>query len=71
MESNSKDLSRQENWVSLKSYKDEVTYNKIRRHLTDINDIISEDDIRNVKIFAFNSDSEISVASNQVKKTIN
>ncbi len=71
MESNSKDLSRQEDWVSLTSYKDEVTYNKIRRHLTDINDIISEEDIRNVKIFAFTPETELAVASKHVKKTIN
>ena len=38
------------NWTSLKSYKDEVTYNKVRRHLEDINDTISEDDIRNIQI---------------------
>ena len=38
------------NWSSLKAHKDEVTYNKIRRHLTDINDTITEDDIRNIKI---------------------
>ncbi|MEO7264255.1 MAG: hypothetical protein ABIW38_05050 [Ferruginibacter sp.] len=28
---------------------DEITKNKIRKHLTDINDVISEDDIRNIK----------------------
>jgi hypothetical protein len=30
-------------------FSDEVTKDKIRRHLTDINDVISEDDIRNIK----------------------
>ncbi len=29
-------------------YFDEVTKNKIQRHLTDINDHISEEDIRNI-----------------------
>ena len=28
---------------------DEATYNKIRRHIADKNDVISEDDIRNVR----------------------
>ncbi len=31
------------------SFSDEITKNKIRKHLTDINDVISEDDIRNIK----------------------
>ncbi len=30
------------------SYSDEVTKKKIQRHLTDINDIITEEDIRNI-----------------------
>jgi hypothetical protein len=30
------------------SYVDEATKIKIQRHLTDINDVISEDDIRNI-----------------------
>ena len=30
-------------------FTDEVTYNKIQRHLNDINDIISEEDLRNIK----------------------
>ncbi|MBS1741660.1 MAG: hypothetical protein JST81_01385 [Bacteroidetes bacterium] len=38
------------NWTAMKSYKDEGTYNKIRRHLEDINDTITEEDIRNIKI---------------------
>ncbi len=28
---------------------DEVTYNKIQRHLNDINDTITDDDLRNIK----------------------
>ena len=50
MESRNKHPQPLINWTSLKSYKDEVTYNKVRRHLIDINDTISEDDIRNIKI---------------------
>lgn len=30
-------------------FSDEITKNKIRKHLTDINDVISEDDIRNIQ----------------------
>ena len=33
-----------------RSYPDQATYNKIQRHLSDINDTITEEDIRNVKI---------------------
>ncbi len=32
-----------------KKFVDEVTQNKINRHLHDINDLISEQDIRNIK----------------------
>ena len=39
-------------YIEFLHHADETTYNKIHRHLTDINDIISEEDIRNVKIFA-------------------
>jgi hypothetical protein len=34
----------------LYSFSDEVTKNKIKRHLTDIGDVITEMDIANVKI---------------------
>lgn len=30
-------------------YEDQKTHDKIRRHLSDINDVITEEDIRNVK----------------------
>lgn len=50
MENQKKQLEPLINWTALKAYKDEATYNKIRRHLVDINDTISEDDIRNIKI---------------------
>jgi hypothetical protein len=32
------------------AFSDETTKNKIKRHLKDINDVISENDIKNVKI---------------------
>lgn len=32
------------------SHRDEVTHRKIHRHLTDINDRITEEDIRNIEI---------------------
>ena len=31
-------------------FNDNVTKSKISRHLSDINDVISEDDIRNIKV---------------------
>jgi hypothetical protein len=34
----------------LRSYRDEITHEKIHRHLTDINDTITEEDIRNIQI---------------------
>ena len=55
-------------WVSLKSFKDEATYNKIHLHLTDINDTISEDDIRNVKIYSYNIEIKSSNKSTSRKK---
>ncbi len=39
-----------EEHVQLRHIRDEVTHNKIQRHLNDFNDRITEDDIRNVKI---------------------
>lgn len=33
-----------------RAYRDEVTHEKIHRHLTDINDKITDDDIRNIRI---------------------
>ena len=35
---------------------DTVTYNKIQRHLNDINDVITEEDIRNIKLFVAHPD---------------
>ena len=70
MENQKKQLEPLINWTSLKSYKDEATYNKIRRHLTDINDTITEQDIRDIKLFAFANDAEINVPKNQIKKTV-
>ena len=51
MENHKNDLNSMMNWTALKSHRDEKTHIKIHRHLTDINDIISEDDIRNIEIF--------------------
>ena len=31
-------------------YPDETTYNKVRKHLSDFNDRITDEDIRNIKI---------------------
>lgn len=41
---------------SSKSFEDASTYEKVHRHLRDINDVISEDDIRNVRTDIFSSD---------------
>jgi hypothetical protein len=38
---------------------DTVTYNKIQRHLIDINDTITEEDIRNIKLFVPLSDLSV------------
>ncbi len=37
-------------YISPRHFRDEVTYNKIQRHLIDINDSITDEDIRNIKI---------------------
>jgi hypothetical protein len=37
-------------YISHRKIRDEVTYNKIQRHLIDVNDRITDDDIRNIKI---------------------
>ncbi|MFT3912184.1 MAG: hypothetical protein QM737_22345 [Ferruginibacter sp.] len=58
------------NWTSLKSYKDEATYNKIRRHLTDINDTITEQDIRDINLFVFATDIEMNIPNNKTKKAV-
>ena len=70
MENYKKQLEPLINWSSLKSYKDEVTYNKIRRHLVDINDTISEDDIRNIKLFVAETEIEIKTSSQKMDITI-
>jgi hypothetical protein len=70
MENHKKQLEPLINWTTLKSYKDEVTYNKIRRHLVDINDTISEDDIRNIKLFVAVNEIEIKTTSKKIDITI-
>ncbi|MEO6671617.1 MAG: hypothetical protein ABIN36_19190 [Ferruginibacter sp.] len=70
MENHKKQLEPLINWSSLKkNHKDEVTYNKIRRHLIDINDTISEDDIRNIKLFV--AETEIEIQTSSKKRDIN
>jgi hypothetical protein len=70
MENHKKQFEGIVNWVSIKSYKDEATYNKIHRHLTDINDIISEEDIRNIKIYGFSTETELNTIIQKTGKTI-
>lgn len=70
MEHQKKQLEPLINWTSFKIYKDEVTYNKIRRHLTDINDTITEQDIRDIKLFAFGNEIEINISKTEIEKTI-
>lgn len=38
-----------ESIITARSYPDKATHDKITRHLSDINDVITEEDIRNVK----------------------
>ena len=70
MQHQKKQLEPLINWTTLKSYKDEVTYNKIRRHLEDINDTISEDDIRNIKLFATVTEIEITTSKKELGKIV-
>jgi hypothetical protein len=51
MRNNINEIKPINGFVASRSYRDEATYNKIQRHLVDINDIITEEDIRNIKIF--------------------
>ncbi len=37
-------------YLSSSHYRDEVTYNKIQKHLNDEHDLITDEDIRNIKI---------------------
>lgn len=41
----------------LRYYRDETTHEKIHRHLTDINDTITDEDIRNIRIIIGPSDA--------------
>ena len=40
----------------LRIYRDEATHEKIHRHLTDINDTITDEDIRNIRILFAETD---------------
>ena len=50
MESNFKISKNEHIYKPLDIFNDKVTKSKIYRHLVDINDIISEDDIRNIRV---------------------
>lgn len=50
MESNFKISKTEFSYKPLDIFNDKVTKSKIYRHLVDINDIISEEDIRNIKV---------------------
>jgi hypothetical protein len=45
-----KGIQAQGNETPPYTFSDEVTKKKIKRHLTDINDVITEKDIKNVKV---------------------
>ena len=64
------DLNSLMNWNPFRTHRDEKTHMKIQRHLTDINDIISEDDIRNIKLFAAVNEIEIKPSSKKMDITI-
>jgi len=50
MESNLKSSANNSIYKPVDVFNDNVTKSKIYRHLNDINDVISEDDIRNIKV---------------------
>ena len=56
MEKNEKKVREEILNLSSKSFEDSNTYEKVHRHLRDINDVISEEDISNVRtdIFSVN-----------------
>ena len=51
MEAGQNPFRHGENLSLGENFTDEATKMKIRKHLNDINDTITEDDIRNVKLF--------------------
>ncbi len=63
MEHHKNDLNSLINWNPFRSHRDEKTHIKIHRHLTDINDTISEQDIRDIKI--------VTVAANITETVLN
>lgn len=65
---NSKKEITPQSWVSLKHFNDEITHQKIHRHLTDINDTITDDDIRNIKLHTLN-DVDLVVLKDTTKQT--
>jgi len=50
MEANYKISKTEYEYKHFDIFNDKATKNKISRHLIDINDIISEEDIRNIKV---------------------
>lgn len=52
-------------------FNDRETKNKIDRHLLDINDVISEDDIRNIKVSFPVYDNKNRFSSNSNEETVN
>lgn len=56
MENNLKPRKTEFTYRSADVFNDNATKSKIYRHLNDINDVISEDDIRNIKVSIPGSD---------------
>lgn len=52
-------------------FNDRETKNKIDRHLLDINDVISEDDIRNIKVSFPVYDNKSHYSGNKSESTLN
>ena len=50
MQTETKDVRSEYGYRSVNIFDDKVTKNKIYRHLIDINDIITEEDIRNIQV---------------------
>ncbi|MDP9229298.1 MAG: hypothetical protein M3O67_01340 [Bacteroidota bacterium] len=67
MKQNEKNKNTNKNVLS-ESFSDEVTDKKIDRHLNDINDTISDDDIKNVKVSPGTGDT--TTAGNEEKTVI-
>ncbi len=51
-------------------FNDSNTKNKIYRHLNDINDVISEDDIRNIKVSLPGSENILFKTNSKVERSL-